>query len=363
MAGRKFVVIAEGRKHRLGWTDSHSGIWRKRFGRWRPVAKYPLGDDGLRAAQQHFATLEPRAVYVNLAAGTPLVEKEASRWAWAGLTAATLVGSGVAAVLVTHPLSTHAQAASSATTTTTTAVAPPGGGWVSASTTEVDYLQWAGSGPALQGTLTKVQVTGRTPNERSSTNSQPVTGTNVGRQVSLSVAGASAVYGSLSGTGLAVNWPGPDGSITPQVFEPTSAAGYDQAVQGLLQQAVGANASGGSPVCAEGACLAVPPAPSGYQEIGSIASAAGSKHRRLHFSARPLQLCFAVSDPSIRKLTYQIGTSWFFGGPTTMFTSSGGNSVTNGCVSDPGNDSGGENVAIHADGPGPFIVAVYESLQ
>ena len=327
-------------------------------------ARYPLGDEGLRAAQQHFAALEPSAVYVNLAAGTPLTGRARSRWSGVGLVVAALLGAGIASVLVLRSASDGSHAvASPVTSTTTIAAAPPGGGWLSSSTTEVDYLQWTTQGGALQGDLTKVQITGKVPNQRSSLTTQPVTGSVDSRQVTLSVDGSAALYGSLSGTGLAVNWPSSNGTVLAQVFEPVTPGGYDQAVQALLQQAIGANSAGASTQCATASCLPVPPVPQGYEQIGDISSSGGSKHKRIHFAARPLELCFAVGDPSIQRLTYEIGSSWFFGGPTTMFDSSGGNSVTNGCVADPGNDSGGENVSIHADGPGGFTVAIYQALS
>ena len=362
MAGRQYVVIAEGRRYRLGWTDAHAGIWRRRVRRWRLIARYPLGDDGLRAAQQHFASLEPSAVYVNLRSGTPLADVEKSRWRAAWLSVVVIGIGAVASVLLLRTGSAGSHAgASPSTPTTTVAVAPPGGGWVSSSTTEVDYMQWGGATPGSPGTFTKVQLVGQAPSQKSLSTAEPLTASLQGRQVTLTVAGSAPLYGSLSGHGLAVNWPRADGTEVEQVFEPVSAGGYDQAVEALVAQAVSANAAGAPSACVSTPCLPVPPAPQGYQQIRTISSVKATTRVRVHFAARPLELCFAVSDPSVGRLTFQIGSSWF-SGPTTMFDNSKGNSVINGCKSDPGNDSGGETVSFHAQAGGAYAVAIYQAL-
>jgi hypothetical protein len=365
MGGRQFVVIAKGRRHVLGWTDSYSGIWKRRLRRWRLVAQYPLGDEGLQAAQQRFASLEPAAVYVNLKTGTPLTEQTGSRLVGIGLAVLVVGAVGAVATFGVRWSSGGSHAGASPTTSTTViATPPPGGGWASSSTSEVDYMQWTSNAGSLQGTITKVEVAGDPPNQRSSKSSQPLTGSRDDKQVSLSIDGAPVVYGSLSRLGLTVNWPASDGTVTEQVFEPVSAGGYDQAVQSLVQQAVGSNASGAPVSCSDQVCLPVPPVPSGYEEIGRIASQNGSAHAQVRFSSRRVQMCFAVSDPAVSRLTFRIGSPLFgFGGSTTMFDSSGGNSVTNGCHSDPGNDGGSQNVSIHADGQGSYVVAIYQELS
>jgi hypothetical protein len=274
--------------------------------------------------------------------------------------AAATAAAALLAALLLRPGAAGSHALDPPTTSTTIPLPPPGGGWVSSTTTEVDYVQWNTTGATLEGNLTRVAITGQPPNQRSTTTSKPLTGSLQGRQVAISIAGGAVTYGSLSGTGLSIDWPHADGTVVPQVFQPVGEGRYDQTVQELVQEAVGANQGQGAPSC--GGCMPVPPAPGGYAQIGLITSPGGSKHIKIRFAGRPLELCYAVSDPSIRRLTFQIGSSWF-GGPTTMFNSTGGNSVTNGCRSDPGNDSDRETVSIHADGPGAFAVAVYQAMQ
>jgi hypothetical protein len=360
MAGRQFVVIAQGRRYRLGWTDAYAGIWRRGLRGWHLVARYPLGDEGLRSAQELFASVEPSAVYVNVGSGTPLTGTARSRWTGAACVAAAIAAAALVAALLLRPGPSGSQALDTPTTSTTIVLPPPGGGWVSSTTTEVDYVQWNTAGAALEGNLTRVAITGQPPNQRSTTTSKPLTGSLQGRQVAVSIAGGAVTYGSLSGTGLSIDWPQADGTVVPQVFQPVGAGEYDQSVEELVMEAVGANRGQGAPSC--GGCMPVPPAPDGYAQIGLITSPGGSKHAKIRFAGRPLELCFAVSDPSIRRLTFQIGSSWF-ASPTTMFNSTGGNSVTNGCRSDPGNDSDRETVSIHAAGPGAYTVAIYQALQ
>ena len=356
--------MAQGRRYRLGWTDTHAGIWRRRPWAWTTVARYPLGDEGLQAAQQHFARLEPDAVYVNLTSGTPMPGTGRSLLGLVGVGVAVLAAVAALVLVALRPSPGGARVGATPTTSTTVlAQAPPGGGWLSSSTSEVDYLSWSGAAAgSFTGSLTRVRVAGQAPNLTSSSTEQAVTGSLAGRQVALSVAGSPVVYGTLSGRGLAVEWPQSDGSFVQQAFVPVTGSGKDQAVRGLALQAIDANAASAPPSCASGVCLPVPPAPVGYVEVGRIGSPTGQARAGVQFAGRPLELCFAAATTAVQRLTFEIGSS-LFGGPTKMFDSSGGNLVTNGCARDPGNDSDREQVTIRSGGPGAYVVVVYQSAR
>ena len=55
----KTRILQQGQHYRLGTTDGYGAIWRKRFGRWWVVSRYPQTEDGWKVAQDLFTSFEP----------------------------------------------------------------------------------------------------------------------------------------------------------------------------------------------------------------------------------------------------------------------------------------------------------------
>ncbi|HXZ82578.1 MAG TPA: hypothetical protein VED84_02370 [Acidimicrobiales bacterium] len=105
-----------------------------------------------------------------------------------------------------------------------------------------------------------------------------------------------------------------------------------------------------------GTCAASPPSmTAGYEPLAAFGP--DSSSGVVEFDHRPLEVCFAVGSLSVGKLTYVIGSP--VGGPMTLFDDIDPDATTmQGCVFDPGSDSGPNTVSIVASGPGPWVVRI-----
>ncbi len=383
---RRVAVIAEGRHYRLARTDTYLGIWRRRLWSWRLVSRYPLSEEAWRVAQQQFALLEPPPAPVPWSAQAPGEGTRRRSWGWwVGLGGLGLLAAAVVVIVVAAPLpggssgrtsvgrNSFTGATSPVASVVPTTLAPPttqeppttigfgtpvGSGWLSSSGDEVDFFQWTQNGLSLEGNLTYVQLRGQAPQETSRSQVVPVNGAIQGAQVTLSVNGGTQMFGTLNGDTLTLNIPQSGGTLAPESFNQASTAQYNQAVSALVSQAVDANDSGSSPNCATIPCLPVPPPPTGYQTLATIPASVNTTPQ-VTFAGSRLAICWAVSSPSVGTLSYQIGTS--FSGATNLFDSTTGDLVTNGCVSDPGNDTGPQTVSTTISGTGSYIVAIYQA--
>jgi hypothetical protein len=105
------------------------------------------------------------------------------------------------------------------------------------------------------------------------------------------------------------------------------------------------------------ACPALPAVAAGYEPLAAFSPSSGSAV--VDFANRPLEVCYAVGDLSVGKLTYKIGSP--IGGPTTLFDDVNQDATAlQGCLPDPGNDSGPSTVLIAASGPGSWVVRIDE---
>ncbi len=107
-------------------------------------------------------------------------------------------------------------------------------------------------------------------------------------------------------------------------------------------------------VCGSG-CPTLPTVTNGYAPLAAFSPTSGSA--TVNFANRPLKICYAVGSLSVGKLTYQIGSP--IGGSTLLFDDVGADATAlQGCIFDPGNDSGPTSVVIAASGSGSWVVRI-----
>jgi hypothetical protein len=105
------------------------------------------------------------------------------------------------------------------------------------------------------------------------------------------------------------------------------------------------------------ACPSLPAVAVGYEPLAAFGPSSASAE--VDFDNRPLEVCFAVGDLSVDNLTYEIGSP--IGGSTTLFDDVNQDvTALQGCLPDPGNDSGSNTVRIVASGPGSWVVRIDE---
>ncbi|MGD0219863.1 MAG: hypothetical protein ABSC73_05305 [Acidimicrobiales bacterium] len=136
------------------------------------------------------------------------------------------------------------------------------------------------------------------------------------------------------------------------------------AVGFAFDRAVTPHTLGGPPLAPAGnfvasvcgtACSALPAVAAGYRAVAAFGPR--SRSGVVDFANRPLEICFAVGSLAVGKLVYAIGSP--IGGPMTLFDVVDPDATaTQGCVPDPGNDSGPKSVSITAGGSGSWVVRI-----
>jgi len=237
-------VVSQGRRYRLGRTDSYGGIWRKRPWGWRMVARYPLTDEGWHAAQGQFAMWEPTATAP--AAGT--VGRSHGSWLTWGVPAIVLAvilaGTGIyfghVVTFKSPPASSSPQSPNAAAAPTTTRP-PVGTGYLATGRSTVIFIQWNDVNGTLSGTAQDVALTGTAPTLHLSSSSLRVSGELTGSRITLSFDGGVQEFGTLSSGSFTVNFPQSDGTLAPVTFTTATTAAYNQAVEKLRAEVAADN--------------------------------------------------------------------------------------------------------------------------
>jgi len=102
----------------------------------------------------------------------------------------------------------------------------------------------------------------------------------------------------------------------------------------------------------------LPATPNGWTRLATLSDSQSSEIRvTLH--GVQLQICWVTKSGSIASLAYAIGDP--AAGPTPLYGEYGSQS-SNGCVYDPGNDTGSETFAVYESGIGNYAVSLNEQL-
>ncbi len=108
-------------------------------------------------------------------------------------------------------------------------------------------------------------------------------------------------------------------------------------------------------VCHGGCPSSLPTVAAGYEPLAAFGL--NSRSGDVDFAGRPLEVCFSVGSLTVGTLSYKIGSP--IGGGTTLFDDVDADATAmQGCVADPGNDSGSNPVSITAGGPGTWVVRI-----
>ena len=125
--------------------------------------------------------------------------------------------------------------------TATTAPAPVGSGYLNTGSTSAAFIQWNTNASAVSGTIQLDYIEGTPPNEQLSSNTEPVSGQINGSPISLSIDGAAAQFGTISGGSFTLDVPQSDGTLAPALFSTATATQFNQAVAGLNGTVASAN--------------------------------------------------------------------------------------------------------------------------
>ena len=239
-------MLRQGRRYRLARTEEGGGIWRKRPWGWRLVSRYPLTDEGWRLAEAQFALWEPTSTHTD--AGHPAGGRHRGVWPphgrlWAVVVLAVLLvaASGVyfsgllsrsSRPSFLRPLRTSSQAATSAGPTPST-LPPAGSGYLAAGSSYVIFIQWNDNGGSVNGSAQVLTMKGQPPNESTSSDTIPVSGTLYGSTISISINSNPLQFGTITGGSFVLDFPQSDGTLAPVTFTAASAAAYNRAVNAL----------------------------------------------------------------------------------------------------------------------------------
>lgn len=259
--------------------------------------------------------------------------------------------------------------------TTTTASKSPspsliGTGYLAAGSTFVDFIQWNNSSGSLSGSEQNVTATGSPPNLSTENGTSRVSGVLRGSTISISLDGGAPVFGAATETSIVLNFPQPDGTLSPITFHKAGVTQFNNAVIQLNNTIQAANQSA-LEAAQQAALQAAQQAKAAKgQELSSIeatgnvigtidnsySTPGASDMTELTFGQLPLAICYQVSGSSVGILSYEIGISSFH----PLYDSSGAtaSSNTTGCVLDPGNDMGQDTFDVAMSGTGSFSVTV-----
>jgi len=251
----RVTVTAQGRRYRLGRTDSYGAIWKKRSWGWQLVARYPLTDEGWGIAAGQFALWEPDASLAEAwgAGASSRRRRSWTFWAVPAVVVVLLMATGVA-LYVGHdaPFSSssasHVTAAprsksASPTTTTKPGPKPVGTGYLAKGSTTVVFIQWTDENNHLKGTAQETSITGTAPTQHLSTSTISVTGQINGTLITLSFNGNNEEFGTISGNSFTVNFPQSNGTLAPVTFKTATASQYNGVVAVLRSEISSANSN------------------------------------------------------------------------------------------------------------------------
>ena len=147
--------------------------------------------------------------------------------------AVVLVAAGMAVWATAQPTRLASRASDTLGTTsntTTAATATVGSGYLAAGQDQVVFIEWNDAGDGrYTGTELNDELTGSPPNETVSANTESVSITHTGSQLSLDY-GSEQVLGTYSGQSLVVNYPQQDGSLASVTFHKASTQDYNDAL-------------------------------------------------------------------------------------------------------------------------------------
>jgi hypothetical protein len=107
--------------------------------------------------------------------------------------------------------------------------------------------------------------------------------------------------------------------------------------------------------CGTACPASLPAVAAGYEPLAAFGP--NSPSGVVDFVSRPLEVCFAVGSLSLGKLSFEIGSP--VGGPMTLFDDVDPDmTAMQGCLLDPGNDSGPHQVTTAASYPGSWVVRI-----
>jgi len=237
----KAHILQQGRHYRLGTIGEHGAIWRKRFGRWWVVSRYPLTEDAWKVAQESFASWEP--------VSSPISETTLSKRGWHNLRKPWLIGALCAVVVLgaggiylgTAKGHSGSPVAARTGAVPNSTVPPVGTGWLSKGNGYVIFIEWNDNGGAVSGSAQVLEVSGTPPGLKPNSSTIEVTGSLTNSTVTLSFNGDVSVFGQFSGGGFTIDFPQPDGTLAPLTFSAASAAAYNLAVNDLDKQVASTN--------------------------------------------------------------------------------------------------------------------------
>lgn len=116
--------------------------------------------------------------------------------------------------------------------------APVGTGFLATGTNYVDFMQWTNTNGALSGSAQVVYATGTPPEQTTSNQTIPISGTIHGSAISISFGSQPASFGTISGGDITIDFPQSDGTLPPITFHTASAADFNTAVA-ILQSGIG----------------------------------------------------------------------------------------------------------------------------
>lgn len=148
-----------------------------------------------------------------------------------------LTAGGIAYAVNSSSTTKRSGAAAGSPTTSTTAptgqpasTQPGVGSWICKfGDGSAMFFQWPTGTTSIDGSYQIATLTGTSPNQQVSTNTQSFTGTDEGNQITLAL-GTETVYGSLSNGHLALNLPQQDGTIGTEDCTASSTAGWNQTI-------------------------------------------------------------------------------------------------------------------------------------
>lgn len=243
MLGRNVAIEAQGRRYRLGRTADYGGIWRRRPWGWQLLCRYPLTDDGWRAAHQQYEIWEPTG------GSNPegLTKRSAARYLVPGaavvvVVVAVIIGFQVAGPSHSLNVSNSAGPGGSDSGVPSSPAAAPASGYLATGDGYALFLQWNNNHGTLSGTLQGVGTSGTPPNETSSNNTVSVSGTLNGNSITLSFDGGPSTFGTVSNGSFSINVPQRNGTLAPVTFHSASAQDFNNAVTAITDGMQSANA-------------------------------------------------------------------------------------------------------------------------
>jgi hypothetical protein len=105
---------------------------------------------------------------------------------------------------------------------------------MSASPDQITFIQWAGPPSGSDGTIQVVALSGDSPNERTTTQTEPITVITTGSTVEIRGSTSAPEFGTIDGHGaLHLNIPQSDGTLEPGVFQRRLVADFNTAIRNL----------------------------------------------------------------------------------------------------------------------------------